>query len=60
MFPVAPQRDAEADVLVLAGMDTLELVSRLQRSDLNQATLDGLRITSSQQRYHGDLLREVP
>ena len=26
------------------GMDTLELVGRLQRSDLDQATLDGLRI----------------
>ena len=44
IFPVAPQRDAEADVLAMAGMDTLELVSRLQRSDLDQATLDGLRI----------------
>lgn len=44
MFPVAPQHDAEADVLAMAGMDTLELVSRLQRSDLDQATLDGLRI----------------
>ena len=44
MFPVAPQRDAEADVLAMAGMDTLELVGRLQRSDLDQATLDGLRI----------------
>ena len=44
MFPVAPQRDAEADVLAMTGMDTLELVSRLQRSDLDQATLDGLRI----------------
>ena len=28
----------------MTGMDTLELVSRLQRSDLDQATLDGLRI----------------
>jgi hypothetical protein len=28
----------------MSGMDTLELVSRLQRSDLDQATLDGLRI----------------
>jgi hypothetical protein len=28
----------------MAGMDTLELVRRLQRSDLDQATLDGLRI----------------
>jgi hypothetical protein len=44
IFPVAPQRDADADVLAIAGMDTLELVSRLQRSDLDQATLDGLRI----------------
>jgi hypothetical protein len=31
-------------VLVVTGMDTLERVSRLQRSDLDQATLDGLRI----------------
>ena len=44
MFPVAPQRDAEAEVLAMTGMNTLELVSRLQRSDLDQATLDGLRI----------------
>ena len=44
MFPVAPRRDADTDVLAVTGMDTLELVSRLQRSDLDQATLDGLRI----------------
>jgi hypothetical protein len=44
MFPVAPKRDADADVLAMSGMDTLELVSRLQRSDLDQASLDGLRI----------------
>jgi hypothetical protein len=37
-------RDADADVLAVTGMDTLELVSRLQRSDLDQATLDGLRL----------------
>jgi hypothetical protein len=44
MFPVPPRRDAEGDLLAMAGMPTLELVSRLQRSDLDQATLDGLRI----------------
>jgi len=44
MFPVAARRDAGTDVLAVTGMDTLELVSRLQRSDLDQATLDGLRI----------------
>jgi len=30
----------------MTGMDTLELVSRLQRSDLDEATLNGLRITA--------------
>ena len=44
MFPVPARRDADTDVLAVTGMDTLELVSRLQRSDLDQATLDGLRI----------------
>jgi len=44
MFPVAPQRDPDSDVLAVTGMDTLELVGRLQRSDIDQATLDGLRI----------------
>jgi hypothetical protein len=44
IFPVAPRSDPAADVLAMTGMDTLELVSRLQRSDLDQATLDGLRI----------------
>ena len=44
VFPVAPQRDSDTDVLAMTGMNTLELVSRLQRSDLDQATLEGLRI----------------
>jgi hypothetical protein len=44
MFPVPPRRDTDADLLAMSGMDTLELVGRLQRSDLDNATLDGLRI----------------
>ena len=44
MFPVAPKRDADADVLEMSGLDTLELVSRLQRSDLDQASLDAVQI----------------
>lgn len=44
MFPVAARRDEDSEVLAVTGMDTLELVNRLQRSDLDQATLDGLRI----------------
>jgi hypothetical protein len=44
MFPVPAHRDANTDVLAITGMDTLELVSRLQRSDLDDATLNGLRV----------------
>ncbi len=46
-FPVPPRRDNNS-VLAVAGMDTLELVSRIQRSDLDNATLDGLRIMADQ------------
>jgi hypothetical protein len=44
MFPVLPRHDADGDVLAITGMDTLELVSRLQRSDLDDATVNGLRV----------------
>lgn len=37
---VDQQRAPDSDVLAMTGMGTLELVSRLQRSDLDQATLD--------------------
>jgi hypothetical protein len=42
-FPVLPRRDSDS-VLAVTGMDTLELISRIQRSDLDNATLDALRI----------------
>ena len=42
-FPVPSRRDADS-VLAVTGMNTLELVSRLQRSDVDSATLDALRI----------------
>jgi hypothetical protein len=41
---VLSRRDPDADLLAVSGMDTPELVGRLQRSDLDNATLDGLRI----------------
>ena len=44
----SPKRDADSDVLAMSGVGTLELVSRLQRSDVDQATLDGLRIMADQ------------
>jgi transcriptional regulator with XRE-family HTH domain len=36
--------NAVPDLLAVTGMDTLEIVSRLQQSDVNDATLDGVRI----------------
>jgi len=44
IFPVPSRRDPDVEVLAISGMDTLELVNRLQRSDMDDATLDGLRI----------------
>jgi hypothetical protein len=44
IFPV--DHSADTDVVAVAGMDTLELLSRLQRSDIDKATLDALRITA--------------
>jgi hypothetical protein len=46
MFPVPSRHDPDTELLAVSGMDTLELVGRLQRSDLDDATLDGLRITA--------------
>ena len=54
MFPVEPHHDANSDVLAGSGMDTLELVGRLQRSDLDDATLQGVRVMAD------SLCREYP
>ena len=44
MFPVPPRPDANAEIVAASGMDTLELVARLQRSDLDDATLNAVRV----------------
>jgi tetratricopeptide (TPR) repeat protein len=44
MFPEPSRHDANAEILAVSGMDTLELVSRMQASDLDDATIDALRI----------------
>jgi hypothetical protein len=44
IISVPPRHDTDADVIAVTGMDTLELVSRLQRSDLDDASLSGLRV----------------
>lgn len=46
LFPVAHRRDGNAEIIAASGMETLEIVNRLQASDLDNATLDALRITA--------------
>jgi hypothetical protein len=43
MFPVPPKRDADSEMVALTEIDTPELVSRLQRSDMD-ATVNSLRV----------------
>src|SRR5258708_4398484 len=46
MFPESGRRGGNAEILAASGMDTLELVSRMQASDLDDATIDALRLTT--------------
>jgi tetratricopeptide (TPR) repeat protein len=45
LFPPEQKPSAGLDLLSSTGMDTLEIVSRLQASDVNDATLEAVRIT---------------
>jgi hypothetical protein len=46
IFPVEGRREANAELINATGMDTLELVHRLQTSDADDSTIDGLRIVA--------------
>ncbi|MFE7665999.1 XRE family transcriptional regulator [Streptomyces celluloflavus] len=46
LFPAPARRDGNSEILTATGMETLEIVSRLNRSDVDNATLDALRITT--------------
>lgn len=46
LFPAPGRRDGNSEILAASGMETLEIVSRLNRSDVDNATLDALRITT--------------
>jgi hypothetical protein len=46
LFPAPGRRDGNKEILAASGMETLEIVSRLNRSDVDTATLDALRITT--------------
>ncbi|GGV39471.1 hypothetical protein GCM10010495_66020 [Kitasatospora herbaricolor] len=46
LFPVAGRRDGNAEIAAASGMETLDIISRLQASDVDNATMDALRITT--------------
>ncbi|MDX3757241.1 XRE family transcriptional regulator [Streptomyces sp. AK02-04a] len=46
LFPAPARRDGGKEILAASGMETLEILSRLNRSDVDAATLDALRITT--------------
>jgi tetratricopeptide (TPR) repeat protein len=46
LFPEPGRRKSDKEILAASGMETPEIVSRLNRSDVNNATLDALRITT--------------
>lgn len=45
IWPVTSSRDADAELVTGAGMDTLEILTRPRSSSVDEATLAGLRIT---------------
>ncbi|MQB02275.1 MAG: XRE family transcriptional regulator [Actinobacteria bacterium] len=44
-FADPTRRDGNAEIIAATGMDTLDIISRLQASDVDAATLNALRIT---------------
>ncbi|GAA4846297.1 hypothetical protein GCM10023235_23670 [Kitasatospora terrestris] len=46
LFPVASRRDGNAEIVAASGMETLDIISRLQASDVDNATMEALRITT--------------
>jgi tetratricopeptide (TPR) repeat protein len=46
LFPGIDRKEPTTSVLATPGMDTLEIVSRLRRSDVSNSTVDALRITA--------------
>lgn len=46
LFPAPARRDGDREIIAVSGMETLDIISRLQRSDVDNATLEALRITT--------------
>jgi tetratricopeptide (TPR) repeat protein len=46
IFPDSATGESATEILTLDGMETLEIISRLQKSDVDNATLEAIRITA--------------
>jgi hypothetical protein len=45
IFPAPSRRDGNLEVSTVSGMETLDIINRVRRSDVDEPTLDALRIT---------------
>jgi hypothetical protein len=45
IWPANASRDADAELVTGTGMDTLQILTRLRASSVDEAMMDGLRIT---------------
>ncbi|WP_030272963.1 tetratricopeptide repeat protein [Streptomyces sp. NRRL B-24484] len=45
-FPQRGRRDGRTEIVQVSGLDTIEIIARLRSSDVDNATLDALRITA--------------
>ncbi|MCF6525677.1 XRE family transcriptional regulator [Streptomyces sp. JJ36] len=46
LFPAPARRDGNAEIITASGMETTEILGRLSRSDVDEATLNALRVTA--------------
>lgn len=46
LFPVQGKRNGKEEITTYTGLDTLEIISKMRASDVDNATLDALRITA--------------
>lgn len=46
LFPQQGRRDGQSEIVAATGLETLDIVSRMQASDVDTATLEALKITA--------------
>lgn len=46
IFPAPERRDGNAEILTVSGMETTDILGRLSHSDIDEATLNALRVTA--------------